>query len=80
MTITITRAQRRQLARDNAKQPDALQSVPREQWPVNAPYGLVMVRRSKRFLVQIFEEAGCVARISVARSTLDGDRWQDGIS
>jgi hypothetical protein len=80
MTIAATRAQRRQLERDNAKQSDTLRSVPRDQWPANAPYGLVMVRRSKRFLVQIFAEAGCVARMSVARSTLDGDRWQDGIS
>lgn len=80
MTIAATRAQRRQLERDNARQPDTLRSVPRDQWPVNAPYGLVMVRRSRRFLVQIFAEAGCVARMSVVRSTLDGDRWQDGIS
>lgn len=79
MTITITRAQRRQLARDNAKQPDALQSVPREQWPSNIPDRLVKVFRSREYLVQVFQE-GAFGRLSISRTMLVGDRWRDGIS
>ena len=30
---TITRAQRRQLERENAKRPEVLTEVPRTQWP-----------------------------------------------
>lgn len=33
MPILSTRAQRRQLERDNAKQKTVLQEVPRAQWP-----------------------------------------------
>jgi hypothetical protein len=39
-----------------------------------------MVYRSKRFLVQAFIDDHVVARLSIARTRLDGVRWQDGIS
>lgn len=78
--MNITRAQRRQLARDNAKQPNRLQDVPREQWPApNAPQ--LRVLRSRDFLVQEFaEKAPAVVRLSISRTVVAGDRWLDGIS
>lgn len=80
MSIQYTRAQRRQLARDNAKQPDALTEVPRDAWPDDPPVGLFRVYRSKRFLVQHFIVDHAVARLSISRTNIDGDRWQDGIT
>lgn len=79
-TITTSREQRRQLARENAKQPVVLQEVPREQWPQpNAPQ--LRVWRSRDFLVQEFAaQAPAVVRLSVCRTTVAGDRWQDGIT
>lgn len=80
MEISTTRAQRRQLERDNAKQPATLYEVPREQWPnPNAPQ--LRVFRSRDFLVQEFAaDAPAAVRLSVCRTTLAGERWQDGIS
>lgn len=78
--IQATRAQRRQLERDNAKQPTALREVPREQWPNPAAQQL-RVLRSRDFLVQEFAaSAPALVRLSVCRTTLHGDRWQDGIA
>ncbi len=80
MGILATRAQRRKLKLDNAKQPAALREVPREQWP--NPYApQLRVWRSKDFLVQEFYAAApAKIRLSVCRTTLLGDRWQDGIT
>lgn len=80
MSIVTTRDQRRQLARDNAKQPIELQIVPRDQWP-NPSATHLRVFRSRDFLVQEFAgSAPASVRLSVCRTTMAGDRWQDGIS
>lgn len=80
MGITTTRAVRRHLERNNAKQPDVLREVPREQWP-NPCSPQLRVLRSRDFLVQEFAAcAPAVVRLSVCRTSLAGDRWQDGIS
>ena len=80
MTISATREQRRQLARDNANQPNTLQEVLRRHWPnPNAPQ--LRVLRSRDFLVQEFSApAPAVVRLSISRTVLDGDRWQDNIA
>jgi hypothetical protein len=84
MSIITSREQRRQLARTNAKLPKHLELVPREDWPqrvaehAEAP---IAVWRSRSFLVQKYLAAPpAVVRLSVLRTTLDGDRWQDGIT
>lgn len=80
MTISSTRAQRRQLARANAKLPARLQAVPRARWP-NPVAPQLRVWRSRDFLVQEFAaDTPAIARLSVCRTTLVGDRWQDGIT
>lgn len=81
-SITTSRAQRRQLARDNAKLPIALQAVPRDEWPAGALRDDTRLRvwRSRFFLVQEFAaQAPALVRLSINRTTLDGDRWQEGI-
>lgn len=80
MSIFATRAQRRQLERDNAKQPSTLREVPRDEWP--NPLGTQLrVLRSRDFLVQEFSAAApAKVRLSVCRTSLSGDRWQDGIT
>ena len=80
MTVKATREQRRQLARENAKQPKRLQEVPREQWPwPSAPH--LRILRSRDFLVQIFEAPPpAVVRLTVCRTEINGARWRDGIS
>lgn len=82
MSIASTRAQRRQLERDNAKLPLALVEVPRSQWPVVANASAPRrVWRSRQYLVQEFDApAPAVVRLSVNRAALAGDRWEDGIS
>lgn len=78
--IFATREQRRQLKRDNALQPTILQEVPRSIWP-NPDSPQLRVLRSRDFLVQEFEaSAPAVVRLSVCRTTLVNDRWQDGIT
>lgn len=79
MPITTTRAQRRQLARDNAKLPAHLVEVPRRDWPnQNGPQ--LSVWRSRDYLVQVLPEPHAVARLSINRTSLSGDRWQDHIT
>ena len=80
--MNTTRAQRRQLERGNAKQPDRLQEVPRNQWPANAPPTIMRVFRSRDFLVQEYEppSAHVIARLSVCRTSISGNRWKDGIT
>ncbi len=80
MKISATRAQRRQLERENAKQPATLREVPRAAWPdQSAPQ--LRVLRSRDFLVQEFAaEAPALVRLSVCRTVLAGDRWKDGIT
>lgn len=80
MTIITTREQRRQLERENAKQPARMTLVPRENWPnVHLPPGIEYVWRSRDFLAQLYLHEP-VPRLSVQRTSLRGDRWQDGIS
>lgn len=80
MGLAATKEQRRRLARDNAKQPTALREVPRNEWPVpTAPQ--LRVLRSRKYLVQEFPaHAPALVRLSVCRTMLKGERWQDGIS
>jgi hypothetical protein len=82
--ITASREQRRQLERDNAKQPAALADVPRADWPesvMRASLPPRRVLRSREFLVQLFEAPGpATVRLSVCRTTLKGDRWDDNIT
>lgn len=84
MSILTTRAQRRALARENAKRPECLEPVPRDQWPTDMaahPRAPTAVWRSRDFLVQQFEApAPAVCRLSILRTSLQGDRWADGIT
>lgn len=82
MTIITTRLQRRALERENARRPLRLEPIPRTNWPdtiavhAAAP---VAVWRSRNFLVQQFAApAPAVARLSILRTVIDGDRWADG--
>jgi hypothetical protein len=81
MTYTANRQQRRELARQNAKQSDRLAPVPMEDWPLNKPPMLTEVWRSRDYLVQVFDEQG-IERLSVARTQIDtaNGRWLDGIA
>jgi hypothetical protein len=80
--IVTTRAQRRQLERDNANLPVALTPIPRHEWPGTRTDDVrLRVWRSRNFLVQEFEaKAPALIRLSINRTTLFGDRWDDNIT
>lgn len=62
--------------------PAQLTRLPREQWP-NAgrgPERLAEVWISRNYLVQIFNEPGDIARLSINRSKTNGQRWEDGLT
>lgn len=84
MSIVTTRAERWELARQNAKMPRELRLVPREEWPFELQRSRInRVWRSRDFLVQEYAEAEPVlVRLSVLRTTLDPKlgRWVDGIT
>lgn len=84
MPIVTTREERRVLERANAKLPRDLVEWRREDWPPTAQAARVSpirVFRSRDFLVQEFAEpAPAIARLSINRTTLDGQRWKDGIT
>lgn len=83
MTIVTSRAQRRQLERDNAKLPVALQLVPPELWPMNArSVHRLRVWRGRNELVQEFSEDNplVLVRLSINTTHLTGERWKDGLT
>jgi len=80
--MSVTREQRRQLMRDNAKQPEILTPVPESEWPPcelrNRPTD---VWRSRHYLVQAYSSTGGVTRLSIDRTTMQADgRWEAGLS
>jgi hypothetical protein len=80
MNRTITREQRRQLERDNEKQPILLTTVSRALWPQCNPMP-TDVLRNKWYLVKIFAEPNGVIRVTVNRTTVTPDgEWLDGIT
>ncbi len=79
--ITATRAQRRALEAENKKLPTNLVDVPSSSWPEYRPRSLIRVWRSSRFLVQQHVATHpALFRLSIARTKLNGGRWEDGIS
>lgn len=83
MNRIISREVRRQLARENARLPSALQALPRAAWPEssdpdNKPFA---VWRSRNYLVQGFHEAGGITRLSVNKTAMRPDgQWEDGLT
>ena len=84
MSIVTTRAQRREMERQNSKMPRELRLIPRDEWPLELQSGPVLrAWRSRDFLVQEYSEAPPVlVRLSVLRTTVDpkDGRWVDGIT
>lgn len=78
----FTRAERRAIERENAKQPIVLTPVCGWRDRLNVPEKLIEVWRSRDFLVQVFAEREGIVRASVNRTSVstDNDRWVDGIS
>lgn len=85
--MATTRAQRRQLERDNAKLPLVLQFVPPERWPLKLEGSgkVAEAWRSRDYLVIVYNDHPGIQRLSVCRTivgtSLNGeDRWLDGIA
>lgn len=79
---TVTRDQRRQLARESARLPVTLQPVDRAIWPPNQDSRLRAVWRSRGFLVQVLDESEGIIRLTVNRTTVDTHtgRWEENIT
>lgn len=81
-----TGAQLREMRRENMRWPERLAAVPREQWPAASEANAgarprIAFWRSRKFLVQAFDEgAGCI-RLSVNRTEWDerAKRFRDDI-
>lgn len=73
-----------QLERDNKVWPEQLADLPATTWPSARPGWKrpIRVMRSKRFMVQIFEEDGGIIRLSFNRTSVDETtwRWAEGIT
>lgn len=75
-----TRRQLQALERENARWPETLREIPRDEWP-RQPANVLAIWRSRRFLVQVYDEGGGLVRLSICRTTVDAGagRWHDGI-
>ncbi len=72
----------REIERENRRYPvNAFVEVPREQWPGNPPPRLIRALRSRDFMVQAYDEAAGIIRLSVHRCafSIATGRWKDGI-
>jgi hypothetical protein len=85
--VSLTRNQRRQLRKgleERAKTyTDALSPVPESEWPApgDGHERPVALWRSKRFLVQVYQEDIDSLRLTVVRVTMGADgHWEDGIT
>ena len=79
----MIREQRRQLERENARRPAVLTEIPRSQWPEDSRQpDRVRVWVSRDYLVQEFACADPLvnARLSICRTSHNGERWDDGVS
>jgi hypothetical protein len=73
---------RRHLARENTRYPrDAFVELPTAQLPEALRGKVVRVLRSREFLVQVYEEANGILRLSICRTELDrSGMFRDGIT
>ncbi len=78
-----TKEQRKQLEKENAKYPWKLVEIPFEKWAASLQ-GLrnrpVKLFRSREFLVQVYAYDNYVVRLSVNRTSHNGNRWDDMIT
>lgn len=77
--MTPSRQQRRLLEKQNSKLPEYLVLVPRAEWPYERE-NLIEVWRSKHFLVQVLREHDGMERMSICRTSHNGERWDDQIT
>lgn len=75
------REARAHLTKENGKWPFVLRNVPRDEWPGGLPDTLIKVMRSRVFMMQCYQEADGVLRLSVHRTAItDSGDWVEGIT
>jgi hypothetical protein len=58
-----------------------LTPVPEEEWPEKvADIKRIAVWRSNKYLVQLYEEEKLMLRLSICRTRVVGNRWDDGLT
>lgn len=79
--ITATRAEIRQLERENLKRPLYMARLSPSEYPAMSPPSLLEAWRSRDFLAQVFRDPHGV-RVSINRTMLDRNtgRWDENIS
>jgi len=78
--MNTTRNQRRKLKKDNLTQPNLLTEIDRDKWPSDRVANRTRIFRSKKYLVQEFDEQSCI-RISVNRTVMNSNgRWDENIT
>lgn len=84
MTVEPTRMQRKALQIKNRQYGKTLAIIPQEKWPVSVALSMnnppVEAWRSQDFLVQVFVECDGIERLSVCRTSHNGQRWEDEIT
>jgi hypothetical protein len=76
------KAKRAVLRNGNAKQPDVMTEIPRDQWrPDDGRGAPLRAWRSRWYLAQLYQEPGKPPRLSVCRAELaDDGRFVDGLT
>lgn len=77
----LTRQQRRALEAENRRWPDKLRLIPESELSGYVkPPRQKEAWRSRKFLVQVFDEGGGVERLSVNFTSFGKGRWIDGLT
>jgi len=74
-----SRQQRRALEKANRALPAVLVTVQRHEWTEH-PDSLQQVWRSRKYMVQAFQESNGMLRLSINRTIHNGDSWVDQIT
>lgn len=81
MSSRVYRQQLRALQSENKRYGKRLIEIGPDQWPAGHPPNLIKVLRNKDYLLQIYEEASNLIRLSITRTMINADlEWQDGIT
>jgi hypothetical protein len=82
VTVSNRRRSRNALEKERKKWPRELAYVPSDQWPDmpdSMKKGILMVLRSRDYLVQVHMEPDRIVRLTVCRTSMGKSSWSDNI-
>lgn len=75
-----SKADRKYLERQNKKYTSEFIEISKDTWPPHPGEPPIKVFRNNKFLIQVYTEKNNIIRLSICRTTVNKERFNDGIS